>query len=134
VILSNCCRTKQSFFLENYVVRTPIPNTLLWKIFNMFDSINFVENSSYQTIITWKKMKFYNKVWCLHRRKQTSNTEKTLNSLEKNIMFHEFDTIKHNRNFEKYGVWYFVWKMTVFQKKYDNVLFDTVWYLVRQQL
>jgi hypothetical protein len=29
--------------------------------------------SNYQT---WKKNKFYNKVWCLHRRKQTSNTEK----------------------------------------------------------
>jgi hypothetical protein len=41
-ILSNFRRiqTKQYrtvLFLENYVVRTPVPNTVLFEIFNMFD-------------------------------------------------------------------------------------------------
>jgi hypothetical protein len=38
-------------------------------------------------------------------------------------LFDEFDTIKQIKSLEKYGVWYCVWKMTVFQKKYGTVLF-----------
>jgi len=141
VILSNCCRTRYQtvpnstvLFLKNCHFSNTVPNTVLWKIFNMFDSIKLIRRqfaaSNYQT---WKKIKFYNKVWCLYRRKQTSNTEKTLILLKKNIMFYKFDTIKFIKNFRKYSVWYCVWKMTVFQKKYGMVLFGTVWYLWRQQ-
>jgi len=69
----------------------------------------------------------------LHRSKQTSNTEKTLILLKKNIKFYEFDTIKHIKNFPKYGVWYGRTYYVIFQKKYGTVLFGTVWYLVRQK-
>ena len=59
----------------------------------------------------------------MHRRKKTSNIEKFLILLKK-IMFYEFYTIKHIKNFEKYGVWC----GRTYLKKYGTVLFDTDWY------
>jgi hypothetical protein len=53
----------------------------------------------------------------------------------KKFIFYKFDTIKHIRNFEKYGVWYGRTHYIIFQKKglfgtiwYCLVLFGTVWY------
>jgi len=39
----------------------------------------------------------------LHRRKQISNLEKNFNFIKENIMFGEFHTIKHTKNFEIYN-------------------------------
>jgi len=58
-------------------------------------------------------------------------TKWKLNSVRapKNIKFDEFDTIKHVKNFLKYGVWYGRTYYVIFQKKYGTVLFGTVRYL-----
>ena len=34
-------------FLENYVVRTPVSNTVFFKILNMFDRIKLIKNYIY---------------------------------------------------------------------------------------
>ena len=31
-------------FLENYLVRTPVPSTVFFKIFNMFDRIELIQH------------------------------------------------------------------------------------------
>ena len=64
----------------------------------------------------------------MHRRKQTSNIDKILILLKKNIMLYEFDTIKHIKNFEKYVVWYERTYYVIFEKKYGTLLFVTVWF------
>ncbi len=52
--------------------------------------------------------------------------QKNFNFIKKNIMFYEFDTIKHIKNFPKYGICNCVWKKCLFSKK-STVLFGT-WY------
>ncbi len=39
---------------------------------------------------------------------QSIKHRNNFNFIKNNIMFYEFDTIKHIKNFPKYGVWYCV--------------------------
>jgi hypothetical protein len=43
VVVTSTKQYRTVLFLENYVVRTPVPNTVLWKIFNMFDRIKLIK-------------------------------------------------------------------------------------------
>jgi hypothetical protein len=66
----------------------------------------------------------------------TTNIKHKNNSIKKNVMFYEFYTIKHIRNFEKYDVqMYMMYGRTyyvIFQKKYGTVLFGVNFSKIRE--
>ena len=62
----------------------------------------------------------------------TTNIKHKNNSIKKNVMFYEFYTIKHIRNFEKYDVWYGRTYYVIFQKKYGTVLFGVNFSKIRE--
>ena len=62
------------------------------------------------------------------------NKAKNFNFFKKNIIFYEFDTIKHIKNFEKYNARYGRTYYVIFHKKYGTVPFGVNFSKIREKL
>jgi len=99
-------------FLKNYVVRTPVPNTGLWKIFNMFDRIKLI-----------KRYIFFNKI------KIFSMFDVCLRSnILKIFQSPVFGTVFEKWQFYRYGtVWYcLVLVTTTIRENHCSIIYPRI--------